>query len=810
MNAAYRLSQNEALFSSTAKAPRTHAILTAPASAVSPRMTAGVADHAGPPSRRKGWRGFVPWVCAALFYATLAIIQTWPLAASLSTVLPNDLGDPVLNAWILWWNATAVPLTERWWNAPMFWPGSGALAFSEILLGMYPITTPIQWLGGSPITAYNVMFLLTFVLSALAAHVLVVRLSGRHDAALLAGLIYGFNPFRVAHFPQIQVMASYGMPVALLALHQYLGEHRTRWLWIFGAAWLMQALSNGYYLLFFPVLLGLWVMWFSLCRTRAKSLLAIAMTFVIASLPLVPVLWTYRQVHTSFGFQRDVGQINLISADLTSLLDASPLLRFWNLQSFHQAEGELFPGLTAPLLVILVVMRWFWSDERVTLARRACLVLLAGSLTFVAVALSALIIGPWAIQLAGGALVSVRDVARPLFIGVLLFAAALAVEPRLAGIWRRRSPLGFYVLATGVMYLLCFGPRPRLLGEPLLSGAPYSWLMALPGYDVVRAPMRFAMLAMLCLSVASALAFARLTGRAHPYTRGLLAVVAAAGILVDSWIGRMPLISLPARFQILESLPAGTAVMELPLGDTSSNLEAMYRGMYHGRPVLNGYSGFFPQHFDVLGRGLEMRDPKLLDAVTAWGPVGVVVDSQRDDRGRWAGQLSAHPAVVFLGEESHRKVFLLPASPAPPDLDRAHPLPIRSAFANVGNDRIRFALDGDPDTRWDSGPQRGIEAVTIDLGATRTVEGLAMNIGRHAWDFPRDLVIETSQDGGEWSTHWKGSTAKIALIGAVRHPREVPLSFVWPGVPARLIRLRQLGEDPVFYWTIVELMVFGR
>ena len=236
-------------------------------------MTA-VNEHGEGPRIPGGWRGAAVWLLAAAFYAALTVVQTWPLVTRLSDVLPHDLGDPGLNAWIIWWNAQAVPLTERWWNAPIFFPSSGALAFSETLLGLAPITTPIQWFGGSPITAYNVAFLLTFPLSALAAHALVLRLTGRHDAALIAGLIYGFNPFRIAHFPQIQVMTSYWMPLSLLGLHAYATSGKVRWLVLFGAAWLMQALSNGYYLLFFPIYIGLWLAWFVRWKTESRAGLA--------------------------------------------------------------------------------------------------------------------------------------------------------------------------------------------------------------------------------------------------------------------------------------------------------------------------------------------------------------------------------------------------------------------------------------------------------------------------------------------------------------------------------------------------------
>src|SRR5438105_14756623 len=109
---------------------------------------------------------------AFLIFSVLTIALTFPLVTNLAVALPNDPGDPVLNTWILWWNAHAVPFTSQWWNAPAFYPASGALAFSELLLGLTPLTTPIQWLGHTPVAAYNVAFLLTFPLSAIAAHAL--------------------------------------------------------------------------------------------------------------------------------------------------------------------------------------------------------------------------------------------------------------------------------------------------------------------------------------------------------------------------------------------------------------------------------------------------------------------------------------------------------------------------------------------------------------------------------------------------------------------------------------------------------------
>ena len=111
-------------------------------------------------------------------FATLSVVWTWPLVTHLSSRVAFDPGDPFLNTWILWWNAQAVPFTERWWNPPIFYPMRGALALSEHLAGIGFFTTPLIRLGGTPTLAYNVALLLSYALSGFFAYELVRRLSG--------------------------------------------------------------------------------------------------------------------------------------------------------------------------------------------------------------------------------------------------------------------------------------------------------------------------------------------------------------------------------------------------------------------------------------------------------------------------------------------------------------------------------------------------------------------------------------------------------------------------------------------------------
>jgi hypothetical protein len=751
-----------------------------------------------------------PWLLALFGYAALTVMLTWPLVVRLPAVLPHDVGDPVLNVWILWWDAHVAPLTERWWNSPMFWPSPGTLAFSETLLGLTPITTPIQWLGGSAVTAHNVALLLTFPLSALAAHALVYRLSGRHDAGLVAGLVYGFNPYRVAHIPHIQVLASFWMPVALLGLHEFAASKRPRWLVVFAAAWLMQALSNGYYLLFFPVLIGIWVLWFLGSRKNLGALWAVAGVWMVASLPLAPILYTYQRVVSANGFGRSGGEVLLYSADLVSFVRASALLRFWNLGVVQQAENQLFPGLTAVLLVVLAVAGWVRRAPRPTSTPRPAVFMLLLALAFILAALIGVVIGPWDITIGSVTLVSVHVASKPLSMGVLCFVLGLFLEPRVAAAVRRRSPLMFYLLAMAALYLLALGPRPQFLGAVVLYRGPYSWLMSLPGYQSVRAAARFAMLAILCLSVAAALAFAKLTAGTRPTWRRTLAAVLIAGILGDSWFSGLPLPDPPMRLRALEARSNGAAVLELPFGEPGPDLAAMFRSMYHGRPTVNGYSGFFPKSFEFLAHELGEREPQIFDALAAWGPLVVLVNRRRDVGEQWQNQLAERAGTVPLGADSDYAMYRLAGAELAPDAVGGRRLSVQSASANVRSDEIRLAFDGNPETRWTSGPQTGTEMVTLDLGSRQIIDGLIMTVGRFVLDFPRTLVIETGDDGREWVERWRGHTLPVAFAGMVRHPLQVPLVFALPEVPARFLRLRQVDEHPaIYYWSITELSVFG-
>ena len=62
--------------------------------------------------------------------------NTWPLAASLTTRVPGDFGDPLFIGWVMSWVSERCdgrdgdPSSLRaFWDAPIFRPETGALTF---------------------------------------------------------------------------------------------------------------------------------------------------------------------------------------------------------------------------------------------------------------------------------------------------------------------------------------------------------------------------------------------------------------------------------------------------------------------------------------------------------------------------------------------------------------------------------------------------------------------------------------------------------------------------------------------------------
>lgn len=755
-------------------------------------------------------RRWLPLAVAGAGYTALAIVVTFPLVLHLSSHLPKDLGDPLVVTAILAWNAQVVPLTEQWWNGFGFYPAGGMMAFSEHFLGASLIASPLQWLGLDAITAYNLTFLASFPLSALAAHGLALALTKRHDAAVVCGLAYGFTPYRIGHVEHLELLLAYGMPAALLAMHKYAETRQARWLAVLTIALILQALSTSYYALFFTVLFGLWILWFVRPRAwrEAAALIAAAAS---AALIISPIIFAYTRIHARFTWRRELAEeVRKFSADLSSFVSASPLSALWGWTgSLEDGERQLFPGLTVIVLtvagVVLLMRSRPAADDRLSAVSRTFWAL---SGAFALVAIAARTIGPWRIDW-GWTTVSVTVAYKPLSLAFAFAVLALALGPTLREGFRQRSALAFYLVAAALFFLLTTGPEPTAWGERILYEPPYAWLTRLPFFgNSVRVPARFGMLAILSLAVAGSLAFDRLAAR-NPRRRQLAAVIVTA-LIADGWIGGLPLGEVPkTAFQIKpEDRPA--AVIELPFGDLWRDTAAMYRGIHHGVPVVNGYNGFEPLYYQTLRRALADHDETVLDALSTVGPLLIAADNTLIAESASASFLSSHRRLERLREDGDSTLYRLGFAPAPPAPPRCRGglLEIRAAFDAHGSVDATWLTDQDPQTRWITpSAQRAGDELILDLGQVERVCELGVSTGLEAAYYAGTLRIETSVDKTTWHTAFVGKMGGSVLLATLEKPRDATVWVPMAEQTARFIRLQVDVSHDVYPWAVADIEV---
>jgi len=621
----------------------------------------------------------------AAVYLVIALAWSWPLPLHVTDRFVHDPGDPLLSAFLIWWNARAVPLTSTYWNAPFYWPMRDALALTEHYAGLSPITTPLQWLGFSPLATSNIVVIAATWWTALAMHALMRRLGGSEPAAYCAGLAFAYAPYRTSQLGHLQLYACWWLPLILLALHAYYDERRARWLILLGVAWALQGLTNGYLLLFTPVLIGWWLLWFTR-RTEIVQALRVIASLAIAALPVLPFLLKYRSVQDTQGLGRTPGEMAMYSARLASFASADPILRFWHTAPPATTEQYLFPGIT---VVTLVVM-----------------------------------------------------------------GAAVA--------WRDRRFV-FYTSAAVLMMLLCAGPAPEHSIAALWQ--PYTWLTLLPGYGGLRVPSRFFMLAALCLAAAAGLAFDALAQRLEGKRQAILAIVIFAGVAFDGAISGMPLGVPPPRLNVPE---AGARVLVLPFEDERTSVGAMFQSMSHRLLVVNGYAGYVPSQANVIEWALHRGDASVLTELRRGHSLYVVV-ARGDGEDRWTALMNGQPEAQMLGVEGGGRLYRLRAAPYARE-PRAG-TPIEDA-----------AISSDPG--W----------LIADLHRVQPVRGLELRTHGSLHPLPDDLIVQTSEDGRNWTVVFDEPPGGLALTGALAWPRVIPLRVDLQDVAVRYVRL----DTPAF------------
>ncbi|MBL8137680.1 MAG: hypothetical protein JNL48_13730 [Acidobacteria bacterium] len=278
------------------------------------------------------------WVLVAAGYSAAVLLVAWPLPLSLTTAIGGDWGDSTFIAWTLWWvQEHLLALLQgdagAWatmWNAPIFAPHAGTLAYSEHFLAQGALGLPVFAATGNPILVYNLVLLATLALTGVATHGLTRQLTGSHLAATAAGLIGTFSDYRFLwSISHLHALSNGWWLTALWALDRVAETGSARAAVAAAASLSIFAYSSNYLTAFCAPFTGLFVLWALArrghLRDRRRWSLILSVALVNAA-AVVPLMSRYLAMRDGLQFAWSLEAVVGNSANLAAYRAAMPWL----------------------------------------------------------------------------------------------------------------------------------------------------------------------------------------------------------------------------------------------------------------------------------------------------------------------------------------------------------------------------------------------------------------------------------------------------------------------------------------------------
>ena len=497
-------------------------------------------------------------------YGAVVVWLTWPLAAHLRTHLPDSSFQCQFDLLQMIWalahqSHTFVTAPWKLADANIYYPARHAFFYGDAGFGALPYFMPTFLLTGNPALASNLTFLVSLALTASALHVVVHRWTTSHLAGLVAAWTF----------------------------------LTTRWvLWTWPASALNYAVLQYFPLIMYlaaaPVAGG--------GRTSVLLLLIVLQGLVtiyvavpmLAGLGLIGVARMIRSRTRRAGWQLNVA-VFLAGGVLLIANAGYFVVRAENLSILTQTAW----GVARPNLQVPVGLLGPWAATAVPIA--ALVLIAVGGLSFV-------------------------------------------LRPRAERAARLASAWLHCVFWTVAGIVLTLTPVVEWYGSPIVLGslAVSNWLPMLRRVD------RLAVVGLMGLSVLSGLAFAECSRRLHrgrvfaTWASPLLALLVVASLYAryayavgsPSSLGFTP---LPSSYPLTPAITPSSLIMPIlrtpggpllelpamrlsgPALDAPANTRAMYRSIFHWRPLLNGYGGYWPAGFpERMALARELPDAEAL------------------------------------------------------------------------------------------------------------------------------------------------------------------------------------------------------
>lgn len=605
-------------------------------------------------------------------FVVLSIVHTWPMLPKAASHIMDE-GDSMLNGWLMAAVSRALathPL--RFFDVNAYYPYREALTTLDHQLSAVVLAGPVYLATGNPHLALNLYTIATFVLSGLFCARLVAELTDSESAGLIAGSLFAFSAARLENINHAHVLGNYWLPLALLFTHRYVARPTWRRVAAATGAALMLALTAWYNAVLGPLAIAV-VAAAGLMRHRATAPAAIgrlAVAGLAAGIVVAAVALPYartvrnfqsppRQASEPIGGEAGATALNHRTISSSTIQDNStgvegfaaaaagtPAPWLAAVRGVGTPTGRFFPGVAGALLAGLALMLVIREQSRASRLAWPALALAA----IFAVAVLSVTFGRqygWPIH------VTRLEWFFPALVGSFVLWIFLPLEVAPSRSWIRDART--YLVIGIVGGALALGISVYAWGTLVARGI---YPADLPGFNLLRASVRFGVLYALGLSVLAGFGYAAVTRGVRP---GLRPALAAAVLVVVNFellcqpppMRRLP--RVPLAYQWLRTAPAGP-VVEFPIHD---NLSSLYWSLFHRQPMVDGYGLVEPAAYARL-RDDDDLSPAMVEHIRSYFHARYVVVNRRKYLGDRNAALSANlaldagtltPVAAFDGRE---------------------------------------------------------------------------------------------------------------------------------------------------------------
>ncbi len=764
------------------------------------------------------------WVLTG--FAAITLVLTWPIGAQLGSAVV-DFGDPLLNSWILSWEAHSLGSLGKvsFFNTNIFHPHRNTLAYSEMLIPQLILAAPVNWWSGNPVLAHNLVLVASFIATAMGAYLLAFHFTHNVSASFAAGLIFAYSPFMFDHLAHVQVILAAGIPLAFLFLHRFFNGQRTADAVYFALSYAFQVLANAYYAVYLSFFAGLYLIIEVLRRKlwrQRRFWVQMGVAAAIITIMVAPFYLHYFQLKREMGFSRYMSP----PAPVFTYLAAPATNHLYGelTRSLGRSEARRLPGLMAMALTVVALRSRVArrksgvrrSPAPATAQRQSWrwVRILDGAIALVAILIALQALGLAIDTQLGPIRFSVRSMGNPSLILLILLTLRWWMSRRWPG---RLPPVDLrlsrptYPIILLAAFVLSLGTAPYLF--------LYRWV---PGFGSLRAVPRIHVMFMLAVAILAAEGMV-IVLRKLPRSRRRMAVAAILLVIGIEYLSApIPVVSaprqseFPAVQQWLAEREDDPVVVAYPLRRLRDEWLRVYYSTAHRRRMINGYSGYIPPLYEEL-RSKERQIPnqEVVGDLQALGVDLVLIETAKLKarrlerlRSRLARLQGLELIEDFDGTLVYRVLRPFPDPPAPEGRERSTvPLDPESTTlrASSNSDLLSSALDGDRRTFWRA-PMVPGEWIEVQWEELAPVVAVELEISGSPLDYPRGVQIETSTDGRQWQTSLTRSDYHPPILGFLQ-PNDFRLRFEFADTGARFVRVTQTGASSDHPWTVVELSV---